>query len=99
MIRTIQRFCAFNSDNIICLWDAVPLQIQLRLLFFFFFFLIEIIDYLYEKKLPELEKKLKKEEGKHQGLCNLPASQQQRAFLFSDIFDFSEESDSSEESD
>lgn len=65
----------------------------------FFFFLIEIIDYLYEKKLPELENKLKKEEGKHQGLCNLTASQQQRAFLFSDIFDSSEERDSNEESD
>lgn len=96
VIRTIQRLCAFNPDNIICLWDALPLQIQLKLLFFS---LTEIIDYLYEKNLPELETKLKKEEEKHKGFSNLPASQQQRAFRFCDIFDFSEDSDSSEDSD
>ncbi|XP_004174394.6 transcription termination factor 1 [Taeniopygia guttata] len=52
----------------------------------------EIIDYLYEKKLPELEEKLR-EEGNRGSFDNLAASQQQKAFRFSDIFDSSEESD------
>lgn len=59
----------------------------------FFFFLIEIIDYLYEKKLPELEEKLRKKKGKHCSFDNSAASQQQKAFRLSDIFDSSEESD------
>ncbi|KAM4889529.1 transcription termination factor 1 [Sylvia borin] len=59
----------------------------------------EIIDYLYENRLPELEEKLRKEEEKHKGFRDLPTSQQQAAFRFSDIFDFCEENDSSEESD
>ncbi|XP_005055652.1 PREDICTED: transcription termination factor 1 isoform X2 [Ficedula albicollis] len=54
----------------------------------------EIIDYLYEKKLPELEEKLRKEEeGKLHSCGNLAASQQQQVFRFSDIFDSGEESD------
>lgn len=90
VIRTVQRFCVFNTNNIISVWDAVPLHIQLKLLFFFF---IEIIDYLYEKKLPELEEKLKKEEEKCHSLSNSPASQQQQVFRFNDIFDSDEEDD------
>ncbi|XP_005527354.2 PREDICTED: transcription termination factor 1 isoform X1 [Pseudopodoces humilis] len=53
----------------------------------------EIIDYLYEKKLPELEEKLRKEEGKGHSFDNSVASQQQQIFRLSDIFDSSEESD------
>lgn len=57
------------------------------------FFLLEIIDYLYEKKLPALEEELRKSEGKRRGCGNLAASHQQQAFRLSDIFDSSEESD------
>ncbi|OWK61347.1 Transcription termination factor 1 [Lonchura striata] len=52
----------------------------------------EIIDYLYEKKLPELEEKLREERNRC-SFDNLAASQQQKAFRLSDIFDPSEESD------
>lgn len=51
----------------------------------------EIIDYLYEKKLPELEEKLRKEERKPCSFGNSAASQQQQVFRFSDIFDSNEE--------
>lgn len=90
VIRITQRFCVFNTDN------RIPVRCcsskdQIKFTFFFFF-LIEIIDYLYEKKLPELEEKLR-EEGNRGSSDNLAASQQQKAFRFSDIFDSSEESD------
>ncbi|XP_062361630.1 transcription termination factor 1 [Cinclus cinclus] len=52
----------------------------------------EIIEYLYEKKLPELEEKLRKEEGKRHSFGKSAASQQQQVFRFSDIFDSSDES-------
>uniref|UniRef100_A0A8C0U1X9 Myb-like domain-containing protein n=1 Tax=Cyanistes caeruleus TaxID=156563 RepID=A0A8C0U1X9_CYACU len=55
--------------------------------------MFKIIDYLYEKKLPELEEKLRKEEGKCHSFDNSVASQQQQIFRLSDIFDSSEESD------
>ncbi|XP_009581340.1 PREDICTED: transcription termination factor 1 [Fulmarus glacialis] len=53
----------------------------------------EIIDYLFEEKLPELEEKLEKRKGKHLSSDNSTARQQQKAFRLSDIFDSSEESD------
>ncbi|XP_010284603.1 PREDICTED: transcription termination factor 1 [Phaethon lepturus] len=53
----------------------------------------EIIDYLFEEKLPELEEKLKKRKGKHLSSDNSTARQQKKAFRLSDIFDSSEESD------
>ncbi|XP_063030460.1 transcription termination factor 1 [Melospiza melodia melodia] len=54
----------------------------------------EIIDYLYEKTLPDLEEKLKEEERKHRSVDNAAArQQQQQAFRLSDIFDSSDESD------
>lgn len=53
----------------------------------------EIVDYLYEKKLPELEEKLRKKEGRHCSFGSSAASQQQKAFRLSDIFDSSDESD------
>ncbi|RLW00513.1 hypothetical protein DV515_00008791 [Chloebia gouldiae] len=53
----------------------------------------EIIDYLYEKKLPELEAKLREGEGNRCSFDNSAVSQQQKAFRLSDIFDSSEESD------
>ncbi|XP_068067289.1 transcription termination factor 1 [Anomalospiza imberbis] len=64
----------------------------------------EIIDYLYEKKLPELEEQLREEEGNRCSFDNSAASQQQKAFRLSDIFDSNEERpsdifDCSEESD
>ncbi|XP_041331054.1 transcription termination factor 1 [Pyrgilauda ruficollis] len=64
----------------------------------------EIIDYLYENTLPELEEKLREEEGKCNNLVNSTASQQQKAFRFSDIFDSNDERlndifDSSDEGD
>ncbi|XP_009320342.1 PREDICTED: transcription termination factor 1 [Pygoscelis adeliae] len=52
----------------------------------------EIIDYLFEKKLPELEEKLEKRKGKHLSSDNSTARQQKKAFRLGDIFDSSEES-------
>ncbi|KAL9826640.1 transcription termination factor 1 isoform 1-T2 [Geothlypis trichas] len=65
----------------------------------------EIIDYLYEKTLPDLEEKLREEEGKHRSFDSSAArQQQQQAFRLSDIFDSKEEKlndifDSSDECD
>ncbi|XP_050763822.1 transcription termination factor 1 isoform X1 [Gymnogyps californianus] len=53
----------------------------------------EIIDYLFEEKLPELEEKLEKKKGKRLSSDNSTARQQKKAFQLSDIFDSSEESD------
>ncbi|XP_009285227.1 PREDICTED: transcription termination factor 1 [Aptenodytes forsteri] len=53
----------------------------------------EIIDYLFEEKLPELEEKLEKRKGKHLSSDNSTARQQKKAFRLSDIFDSNEESD------
>ncbi|XP_074747314.1 transcription termination factor 1 [Strix uralensis] len=53
----------------------------------------EIIDYLFKKKLPELEENLEKRKGKQLSSDNSTASQQKKAFQLSDIFDSSEESD------
>ncbi|XP_074967914.1 transcription termination factor 1 [Phalacrocorax aristotelis] len=55
----------------------------------------EIVDYLFKKKLPELEEKLEKGKGKGKDLSSdsSTASQQKKAFRFSEIFDSSEESD------
>ncbi|XP_040975772.1 transcription termination factor 1 isoform X2 [Aquila chrysaetos chrysaetos] len=53
----------------------------------------EIVDYLFEKKLPELEQQLKKKKGKHLSSDNSAARQQKKAFRLSDIFDSSEQSD------
>ncbi|XP_072739187.1 transcription termination factor 1 [Ciconia boyciana] len=53
----------------------------------------EIIDYLFEEKLPELEEKLEKRKGKHFSSDNSTTGQQKKAFRLSDIFDSSEESD------
>ncbi|XP_035748293.1 transcription termination factor 1 isoform X2 [Egretta garzetta] len=53
----------------------------------------EIIDYLFEEKLPELEEKLEKRKGKHLSSDNSTARRQKKAFRLSDIFDSSEESD------
>nr|XP_009483884.1 PREDICTED: transcription termination factor 1 [Pelecanus crispus] len=53
----------------------------------------EIIDYLFQKKLPEFEENLAKRKEKHLSSDNLTASQQKAAFRLSDIFDSSEESD------
>ncbi|KAM9521924.1 transcription termination factor 1 [Guaruba guarouba] len=53
----------------------------------------EITDYLYEKKLPELEEKLEKEKEKNRTPDNSAPGQRKKAFRLSDIFDSSEESD------
>ncbi|XP_009890611.1 PREDICTED: transcription termination factor 1 [Charadrius vociferus] len=53
----------------------------------------EIIDYLFEEKLPELEEKLEKRKGKRLSSDNSTADEQKKAFRLSDIFDSSEESD------
>nr|XP_005494188.1 transcription termination factor 1 [Zonotrichia albicollis] len=53
----------------------------------------EIIDYLYEKTLPDLEEKLREEEGKQRSVDSSAARQQQQAFRLSDIFDSSDEND------
>uniref|UniRef100_A0A8B9IRL7 Transcription termination factor 1 n=1 Tax=Amazona collaria TaxID=241587 RepID=A0A8B9IRL7_9PSIT len=53
----------------------------------------EIIDYLYEKKLPELEEKLEKEKEKNLIPDNSAPRPRKKAFRLSDIFDSSEESD------
>uniref|UniRef100_A0A8C7E7U1 Transcription termination factor 1 n=1 Tax=Nothoprocta perdicaria TaxID=30464 RepID=A0A8C7E7U1_NOTPE len=52
----------------------------------------EIIDYLYDKKLPELEEKLKKKK-QPLGSDSPSASQQKKVFQLSEIFDSSEDSD------
>ncbi|KAM7033648.1 transcription termination factor 1 [Acridotheres tristis] len=53
----------------------------------------EIIDYLYEKKLPEFEEKLRKDERKYRSFATSAASQHQEVFRFSDIFTSDEEDD------
>uniref|UniRef100_A0A8C3K2R8 Transcription termination factor 1 n=1 Tax=Calidris pygmaea TaxID=425635 RepID=A0A8C3K2R8_9CHAR len=53
----------------------------------------EIIDYLFEEKLPELEEQLEKRKGKCLSSDNSTAGQQQKAFRLGDIFDSSEDSD------
>ncbi|XP_009985974.1 PREDICTED: transcription termination factor 1 [Tauraco erythrolophus] len=53
----------------------------------------EIIDYLFEEKLPELEEKLESRKGKHHSSDDSAIRQQKAAFRLSDIFDSSEESD------
>ncbi|XP_009567783.2 transcription termination factor 1 [Cuculus canorus] len=53
----------------------------------------EIVDYLFEEKLPELEEKLAKKKMKHLSSDNSTATQQRKTFRLSDIFDTSEESD------
>ncbi|XP_027543661.1 transcription termination factor 1 isoform X2 [Neopelma chrysocephalum] len=50
----------------------------------------EIVDFLFQYKLPELEEKLRKQ---HLSSGDLSASQEKKAFRFSVIFDSSEESD------
>ncbi|XP_050175960.1 transcription termination factor 1 isoform X1 [Myiozetetes cayanensis] len=50
----------------------------------------EIIDFLFQYKLPELEENLRK---KHLSSYDLSASQEKKAFRLSDIFDSGEESD------
>ncbi|XP_010221369.1 PREDICTED: transcription termination factor 1 [Tinamus guttatus] len=52
----------------------------------------EIIDYLYEEKLPELEEKLQKKK-KHLDFDSPSTSQQKKVFQLSEIFDSSEDSD------
>ncbi|XP_010118093.1 PREDICTED: transcription termination factor 1 [Chlamydotis macqueenii] len=53
----------------------------------------EIVDYLFEEKLPELEETLEKRKGKYLSSDNSTARPQKNAFRLSDIFDSSEESD------
>ncbi|XP_030316932.1 transcription termination factor 1 [Calypte anna] len=53
----------------------------------------EIIDYLFEKKLPEFEEDLKKRKQKKLSSDSSTAKKQKKAFHLSDIFDSSEESD------
>ncbi|XP_014728789.1 PREDICTED: transcription termination factor 1 [Sturnus vulgaris] len=53
----------------------------------------EIIDYLYEKTLPELEEKLRTDERKYRSFGISAASQHHEVFRFSDIFTSGEESD------
>ncbi|XP_057257573.1 transcription termination factor 1 [Pezoporus wallicus] len=53
----------------------------------------EIIDYLYEKKLPEFEKRLEKDKEKNPSSDISEPVQQKKELLFSDIFDTSEDSD------
>ncbi|XP_027767429.1 transcription termination factor 1 [Empidonax traillii] len=50
----------------------------------------EIMDFLFQYKLPELEEQLRK---KHLSSDDLSASQEKKAFRLSDIFDSGEESD------
>lgn len=58
-----------------------------------FFFPKEIIDYLFEEKLPELEEKLGKKKGKPLSSDNSTAMQQKKTFRLGDIFYSSEDSD------
>lgn len=58
-----------------------------------FFFSKEIVDYLFEEKLPELEEKLEKKKGKPLSSDNSTAMQQKKTFRLSDIFYSSEDSD------
>ncbi|XP_051492699.1 transcription termination factor 1 [Apus apus] len=53
----------------------------------------EIIDYLFEEKLPEFEEMLEKRKQKQFSSDKLTASQQRTTFQLSDIFDSSEDSD------
>ncbi|KAM6371929.1 transcription termination factor 1 isoform 1-T2 [Pluvialis apricaria] len=53
----------------------------------------EIIDYLFEEKLPELEEKLEKSKGKCLSSDNSTATEQKKTLRLGDIFDSSEESD------
>ncbi|KAM9370812.1 transcription termination factor 1 [Phaethornis superciliosus] len=52
----------------------------------------EIIDYLFEKKLPEFEEELERRKQKKLNSDSSAAKQQKKAFHLSDIFDSSEES-------
>lgn len=62
---------------------------------FFFLFFKEIIDYLFEEKLPEFEEKLESRKGKQLSSADSTDNQQKKVFRFSDVFDSSEESDDS----
>ncbi|XP_065504658.1 transcription termination factor 1 isoform X2 [Caloenas nicobarica] len=53
----------------------------------------EIIDYLYEKKLPELEEMLESRKGKPNSSDNSTATNQKKAFRLREIFDSGEDSD------
>ncbi|KAM6243891.1 transcription termination factor 1 isoform 2-T2 [Porphyrio hochstetteri] len=53
----------------------------------------EIVDYLYEKKLPELEEQLSKRKGNRVSSDNSAARQQKKSLRFCDIFDSSEDRD------
>ncbi|XP_035197595.1 transcription termination factor 1 [Oxyura jamaicensis] len=55
----------------------------------------EIIDYLFEEKLPEFEEKLESRKGKQLSSDDSTDNQQRKVFRFSDVFDSSEESDDS----
>ncbi|EOB05962.1 Transcription termination factor 1 [Anas platyrhynchos] len=55
----------------------------------------EIIDYLFEEKLPEFEEKLESRKGKQLSSADSTDNQQKKVFRFSDVFDSSEESDDS----
>uniref|UniRef100_A0A8B9EY52 Transcription termination factor 1 n=1 Tax=Anser cygnoides TaxID=8845 RepID=A0A8B9EY52_ANSCY len=53
----------------------------------------EIIDYLFEEKLPEFEEKLESRKGKQLSSGDSTDNQQKKVFRFSDVFDSSEESE------
>uniref|UniRef100_A0A8B9CYT0 Transcription termination factor 1 n=1 Tax=Anser brachyrhynchus TaxID=132585 RepID=A0A8B9CYT0_9AVES len=57
----------------------------------FFSFFKEIIDYLFEEKLPEFEEKLESRKGKQLSSGDSTDNQQKKVFRFSDVFDSSEE--------
>lgn len=72
---------------------ADPIKTTFFSLFFCFFPPKEIIDYLYEKKLPELEEMLESRKGKPDSSDNSTATNQKKAFRLRDIFDSSEDSE------
>ncbi|XP_048821603.1 transcription termination factor 1 [Lagopus muta] len=53
----------------------------------------EIIDYLFEKTLPEFEQKLEKRKGKQSNSTDSTVNPKKQVFQLSDVFDSSEESD------
>nr|XP_009932554.1 PREDICTED: transcription termination factor 1 [Opisthocomus hoazin] len=53
----------------------------------------EIVDYLFEEKLPELEEKLEKRKGRQRSSGSSTSGQQKKTFRLSDIFDSSDDSD------
>jgi len=57
------------------------------------FFFKEIVDYLFEEKLPELEEKLEKRKGRQRSSGSSTSGQQKKTFRLSDIFDSSDDSD------